>query len=262
MDEVERVALWIGLLGSVVSTSLAVVALAFTYVVNKRSDNVSDQTIRSLERIQGSVQRVSDDTTNLIKAGWDKMLAGLAVPSPQDAELEPAQEVAAGLRAEISETLRPTDGAQMDMKDLVDELANNAEDAVKAGALEASDSARAVDRVLSLLDQVSPAARELAKVLAFGPRHLKRTEYQLLMHDPRTSQAVREMRSLGFLTPRVHRYGDGHELVYYFPSRLNRAVRAAFMLRTHEPEQPDILEALAAAGYGPNVDNDGGETSR
>ena len=68
------VATWTGVFSSVVSIVLSVVAILFARDVDRRSMEVNNQTIRSLETIQATVQRLSDDTGGLIKMAWERML--------------------------------------------------------------------------------------------------------------------------------------------------------------------------------------------
>src|SRR5258706_16016557 len=83
MTDVEKIALWVGLFASIVSIVLSFVAIAFAILVDRGARAVSGQTIKSLQKIESDVQRQSDDTRELIKAGWDKMLIGV------DKELQP-----------------------------------------------------------------------------------------------------------------------------------------------------------------------------
>src|SRR5271156_2537844 len=101
MTDVEKVALWCGLIASVVSTVLSVVAIWFAIHVNSRSEAVSDQTIRSLQKIESFVQKLSDDTAGLVKAAWDKMLGNMYRTEGVDAQVSNAKEIASGLTAEL-----------------------------------------------------------------------------------------------------------------------------------------------------------------
>src|ERR1700685_4034520 len=81
-----------GVFSSVVSIVLSVVAIVFARDVDRRSMEVNNETIRSLETIQATVQRLSDDTGGLIKMAWERMLGSVAlpstVPSRSDGQLE------------------------------------------------------------------------------------------------------------------------------------------------------------------------------
>lgn len=74
MSDVEKIALWVGLISSIVSIVLSIVAIVFAGIVDRSARNVSAQTIKSLQKIESYVERLSSDTTGLIKAGWDRML--------------------------------------------------------------------------------------------------------------------------------------------------------------------------------------------
>src|SRR5437660_1626484 len=89
LTQVETVGLWTGLLSAVVSIVLSVVAILFARDVDRRSMEISNQTIRSLESIQSTVQRLSDDTGGLIKVAWERMLGTMGAATAQpDSELQ------------------------------------------------------------------------------------------------------------------------------------------------------------------------------
>ena len=73
MTDVEAVALWVGLIASIVGVVLSIVAIAFAVLVNNRVSDINDKMIQSLQKIEFAVERSSEDTRELIKAGWDKM---------------------------------------------------------------------------------------------------------------------------------------------------------------------------------------------
>ena len=104
VNDVEAVALWVGLLAGLASVVLAVVAIWFAFWVNDRATEVNDQTIRSLQKIEAQVERAADDTTNLIKGAWDKMLG--QVPPQDTTSSGSMQEVAAGLAADSERSFR------------------------------------------------------------------------------------------------------------------------------------------------------------
>ena len=89
LAQVETVGIWAGLLSAVVSIVLSVVAILFARDVDRRSMEISNQTIRSLESIQSTVQRLSDDTGGLIKVAWERMLGTMGAATAQpDSELQ------------------------------------------------------------------------------------------------------------------------------------------------------------------------------
>src|SRR5262245_13410053 len=110
MSTVETVALWVGLISSIVSIVLSIVAIVFSLLVERQSSRVAAQTIQSLQKIESAVERLSSDTRELVKAGWDKMLGYVAppllnAPIPDAA----AKSVASGITAELRADLAPTD---------------------------------------------------------------------------------------------------------------------------------------------------------
>ena len=78
MADVDKIALWAGLISSIVSIVLSIVAIVVAILVNSRSEKVSDQTIKSLQKIESSIERLSGDTSGLIKGAWDTMLASFS----------------------------------------------------------------------------------------------------------------------------------------------------------------------------------------
>jgi hypothetical protein len=105
MSDVDKVALWAGLIGSIVSTVLSIVAIWFAVHVNARSEAVSDQTIRSLQKIESFVQKLSEDTSGLIKAAWDKMLGHIYRAEAAATQISSAKEIASGLTTELKTEL-------------------------------------------------------------------------------------------------------------------------------------------------------------
>ena len=101
MTELERVALWVGLFAGVVSIVMSFVAIAFAILVDRSARAVSSQTIKSLQKIESEVERLSGDTRELIKAGWDKMLGNVDRDSHVKTIETPAKEVAAGVASEL-----------------------------------------------------------------------------------------------------------------------------------------------------------------
>src|SRR5918911_2718114 len=106
MTDVEKIALWAGLISSIVSIVLSFVAIGFAILVDRSAREISAQTIKSLQKIDSDVERLSDDTRELIKAGWDKMLVnvdrGLITPPNNESQ---AKEIASGIVAELREEL-------------------------------------------------------------------------------------------------------------------------------------------------------------
>lgn len=181
MSQVELVALWAGLLSSVVGIVLSVVALVFTWVVNRRSERISDHTIQSLQKIESTVANLSESTTGLIKAAWDKMLGSFG--SVDDSRrVGHAREAAAGVAAEIRQELadeasgKPATSAK-DKVDRVETVLAQLEHLLPSRRSAFSDGSL-LEYVLSELRTRSPEARELFSALKF--RHLTKKQYDSL----------------------------------------------------------------------------------
>jgi hypothetical protein len=261
MTDVEKIALWLGLVSSIVSIVLSVVAIVFARMVDKSARDVSDQTIRSLQKIEGYVERLSSDTTGLIKAGWDRMLGNVGSP-PNDVSGS-AKEMAAGLLAEMRAQLGLSETGQRDSHQELSKRDEELDDALKGmrGALEAQlRTQKRSDRPSEVLDDVSkrlrsltPEARALAALIGPG-RHLTFDQFQHLLKDSSLSDAVSELRDEGLLVPLEGYSRIGKPIpVYYFPSGLSDIVRAALLLM---PEVDAELRAFVAAelegvGYKP-----------
>jgi hypothetical protein len=52
---VEAVALWVGLISSIVGVVLSVVAIAFAVLVNNRASDINDKMIQSLQKVELTV---------------------------------------------------------------------------------------------------------------------------------------------------------------------------------------------------------------
>jgi len=250
MTDVEKIALWVGLLASVVSIVLSIVAILFARMVDKSSREVSDQTIRSLQKIETYVERLSSDTTGLIKAGWDRML-GTVANAPSGDEAFSAKEMAAGLVAEMRAQLGLSDGDEHTQGEVASKRHDELDEAIKhmRSSLEAqlkvpkpsSRPSEALDEVMDRLRVLSPEARALATVIAQG-RHLTFAQVQKLMKDSMLNTVISELRDAGLLVALEGYSSTGKPTpVYYFPSGSSNTVRAALLMM---PEVDDDLFAL------------------
>jgi hypothetical protein len=117
------VSLWVGLLSAVISIVLSIVAILFARDVDHRSIEISDQTIRSLESIRATVQRLSDDTGGLIKGAWERMLGTMGPQTPPpDGDI---QRLLAGLLSEFRQDvddLAPGSGVEKLARDMSDRV--------------------------------------------------------------------------------------------------------------------------------------------
>jgi len=111
MDHLIDVATWVSLIAALLGISLAIVAIWFTFSTDARSRRVSEQMIKSLQKIEGFVERSSSDTQGLIKVGWDRMLGNMATPTPDMSEStddSTIKQIAEGLAEEVrTHLIRP-----------------------------------------------------------------------------------------------------------------------------------------------------------
>ncbi len=259
MTQVEQVALWIGLLSGVVSITLSVVAITFTYVVNKRSEKVSDETIRALQSIESQVDRSADDTKELIKAAWDKLLGTFDTQPATTGKDVNAKDVAAGvvseLRSGIGELIQSSPGTQ-NPKELSERVAALEEllkdtqatlEAVLRGKHTAlRPSSNSLDRMIKTLHRLSPRARGLAK--AIRNRHLTKEQYQKLMETP-LGLDLRALRRAGIIVPVTGtERGQGEVPAYYFPGGII-VTALKFLADWNEPISDELSKTLESVGY-------------
>lgn len=255
MDTSGQVALWVGLISSVVSIVLSVVAIAFAILVDRSARAVTAQTIKSLQKIESDVERLSGDTRELIKAGWDKMLgsvSGQSVEIPDAGAKDIAAGVAAELRAELASmasTKIQTDrvSAEQSFEDLVKRLEQSLAAQIRSESVPDRSSLQ-LEQARLLVEGLSSGA--LALALGIQRTHLTRRQYMMLSSGP-LEQAVHELRASGLLVP-VRGFDGKKEIpVYYFPPKLAKAVRAALPLAPGPPQELiDLAGAeLARVGY-------------
>ncbi len=230
MTIVDQVALWAGLISSIVSIVLSIVAIVFAILVDRNSRLVTAQTIKSLQKIETEVERLSSDTRQLIKAGWDKML-GSSYPPATQPDPTNAKELAAGiaseLRAELNlHTEKPHSAEQASLEAKINDALRDLESTLTAQMRTepvATRSGGAVARAEELLHSISPLARALASHLSAS--HLTRAQYVDLSKGP-LSEAISELRNAGLLVPLRAAGPDKEYPVYYFPPQLAKPLRA------------------------------------
>lgn len=249
MDAVNQVALWAGFISSIVSIVLSVVAIIFAILVDRGAREVTSQTIKSLQKIEADVERVSNDTRDLIKAGWDRMLG--SVPLVRQAESSEASKLASGVSAEITTELRTlVDNTDISKHKVLERKINDVLDAVQGtlalieptyGANPFRDAA--VSQLHSQLQRLSPQALALAVMIFQQHHHLEAEQYQNL-RDGGLGRAVRELRRTGLLEPHVAAGKDDSDPpVYFFPSRVIGALGPALSLMT-APSDTDLNAAV------------------
>jgi len=257
MSQVEIVALWVGLIGSIVGIVLSIVAIIFTWVVNKRADKISDHTIQSLQKIESAVEGLSSNTNALIKAAWDKMLGNVTAHSePSNAIADrDRRELAAGIAAEIKEELGFSEGPHsVDPETLsrVEQSLERLEAAVQTSTAvraKANRFSELIDMLLPTLQELSPEAREL--IAAIRTKHLTATQYRSLRACV-LGHAVGELRDAGLLSPHVGYDENMKEgRVYFLPNGLHNVIDAAIALLPpiSDETKSSVRQELIRVGY-------------
>jgi hypothetical protein len=236
----------------VVSVVLSVVAILFARDVDRRSIEISNQTIRALESIRSTVQRLSDDTGGLIKVAWERMLGTMGPQAPQlDGDL---QGLLAGLLAEFrqdADALAPGTGVDKLARDM-GERVNRATKRKPATEREPAPRSWAFNAVASAVESISPLAIELLRALQ-GSHHLTRSQYQQLKSDPDLSLAIDELRDHDLLVPLQRRGPHGEETIYGLAPWFHDVIGPALVFTGHESpsteEAERVMKALRDVGF-------------
>jgi hypothetical protein len=255
VSQVEVVALWAGLIASIAGIVLSIAALVFGVWVNNRATQVNDQTIKSLQKIESTVERLSEDTRNLIKAGWDKMLVGFgdSTGSIKDDEEEEKsdREIASGLTEEAKVELglidQHKDSQSRSTKEelqQIDQVLNRLQETLQAQLRNASlrgKTGRSTDLMMGKISALSSKAQALLRSVA-PSWHLTRDQYIKLRHSP-ISTALLELRKAGLLVPLSGHEDAGEKIpVYWLPPGTSRRIKAALELISEPPV--DIRETV------------------
>ncbi len=252
MTQVETVAMWIGLAAGFSGTILAIVAMAFTYVVNKRSEEINSQSIESLQKIETRVEQVSSDTRNLIKTGWEALLPGPGSPQSiggGDSGLSARE--SSGFIAEIREALS---GEVSDLKEELSERIENWETALDVAMQRGGQQhgvAHEVDQEIGILRALPKEALALAYLLR--SHHISSDSLYELDMGTALSPAIDALRKEALLVPLSGRSPTGDpELVFWFPEKRARAVQGALALIRDEipPDaELEVRDLLRRVGY-------------
>jgi hypothetical protein len=245
------VATWTGVFSSVVSIVLSVVAIVFARDVDRRSMEVNNQTIRSLETIQATVQRLSDDTGGLIKMAWERMLGSVAlpstapstVPSRSDGQLEGTL---SGLLGEFRE-----DASELAYGATMEKLAHDMGERMRRAASqrqrdEADSTPRswAFNTVVAAIETMSPLAIELLRHFD-GGQALTRDQYRRLKGDPELAAAIDELRDRDILMPFQKRGPRGEETFYRIAPWFQDVIGPALVFTGHETASSAESERIA-----------------
>jgi hypothetical protein len=262
MNEVEHVAVWIGLLTGLVGIVLAVVAIVFTVLVNRRADTVNNATIRALAQIEADVSRLGNDVRELIKDAWGTMLhqrGPIGISGPDEA-VRP-DELAQGLAAEVSSDLA-SEGGQVtqQVRDALNQFAERLSEqlgAVTPGPAGTLSQAERMSRVVGILERRSPEALQLLRRLSRG-KHLRRDQYLKLTKSD-IAAAVAELRRAGLLLPL--RVRKTEEPVYWIPGAIADLIEVGGKLVPDPPADSakKVDDILREVGYEVRVSGPGSE---
>jgi hypothetical protein len=253
LTQLETVGLWAGLLSSVVSVVLSLVAIFFARDVDRRSIEINNQTIRSLQSIQSTVQRLSEDTGGLIKVAWERMLGTMGAPqtTPTDNDL---QGLLAGLLAEFRDDaneIAPGTGVER-LARKVGERMRHATDGKSGTERSTGPRSWAFNAVVQAIESLSPLAIELLRALE-GGHHLTRAQYQELRRDSDLAVAIDELRDHDLLVPLQRRGARGEETIYGIAPWFQEVIGPALVFTGHEsPSEADaqkVMSALREVGY-------------
>jgi len=253
--DVERVALWAGLISSIVGIVLSVVAIVFAVLGSIRLEKVTDATIKSLQKIESDVANVHEQTSGLLKAGWEKMLVSVGNTNKETpaTQLIDAKAIAAGLTDEIRSAIErvkeDTDEGKPEnskawkrFEDTLKEVQTSLAAQMSSMSANARRSASLDERFLGL-----PAdAKELAYQIR--NRHLSRQEYKKLKSGS-LGDALSALKGAGILIPVSAQKETGEEeQAYWFASR--ELLPTIVLSRPTDGEvQRSVIAELKRAGY-------------
>lgn len=259
LSTVEVVALWTGLFASIVGVVLAIVSILFTRSVETRSSKLNTDMIQTLQKIESAVERSTDDTANLIKVAWDRMLPNMeteAVESGSNTtEHEFAKEIAAGVASELRSelaTASKSDSQVADLDAIVRKLQRTVERQLETG----TDGTKGTinETLRARVKSASPTTRALLSAI-FKGGHLTRDQYKALREGD-LSVSLDGLRRRGLLVPLSTRLSN--EPVYWIAPDVDRDALKAFMsMYESSNEAMDyVRRELASVGY-PKPSDDG-----
>jgi hypothetical protein len=245
MTQVELVALWAGLISCIVGIVLSIVAIVSSILTNIRLERVTDQTVKSLQKIESDVQRISEETTGLIKAGWERMLGMTSGVAPFPMTASSAKEIAEGLTSEIRTAIEEARGSGSEDLPKINSALREIRNTIAAQMGTITDYG---PRKLPMsLDQRVSRLPDIAIELAYriSRYHLTRKQYETLKSDAFMGEYISRLRRMGILVPlRGHSEGSGEvrETVYWFPPDAADDIKAALTLSRHTT--PEIRELV------------------
>ena len=196
MSSLEHVALWLGLIVGVISVTLAIVSIVFTFHVDRRSNEISTRTLQSLEEIKNTGKETAAQVTNLVRSVVDRLF-GIVEKPPVIQEATSIQQVSSGLAAEVQANIEKELGVDRipELERVVDDLKISVERLLRDFSF-GEDEDAAFEHVTAQLKACSPEAQELVRQL--HQRHLTAEEMSMLMHPSKVggpSNPAAELRS-------------------------------------------------------------------
>jgi hypothetical protein len=249
MSQVEIVALWAGLIASVAGIVLSFVATIFAVLVSKQSTEVNQQMIKSLQKTESTVEHLSDDTGELIKAGWNKMLTGFGREHDADATaLEATNEISEGVasevRSQLEDNLGESDSQRIErLEATLDDLKETT-----AALLRRKYRRDSEDVLMSLTEELRLLPVEARAVLTILSRggHITRKQYISSIRHPLLKGPIKRLRAFGLLIPLVgNDEGGRSEPVYYFPPHTTNQIKLASQLVGDIPNE--VLDSISGA---------------
>ena len=251
MSQVETVALWAGLIASVAGIVLSIVAMVFAIWVNNRATDVNNQMIKSLQKIESTVERVSTDTRELIAAGWNKLLGNMnGETDAEAADPDVPDQISSGLASEVRSELMEgaSEGDTAQKIERIERALQELQETVSA-QLRRRPVGRQPE---SLLDSLVQAVRDLPmeakallSILVRG-KHMDRKQYRAAQQNQVLKFPIRALRGSGLLVPLEGLSDDGEPVpVYHLAPGIARRVRIATRLTSDVPK--DLLESVSAA---------------
>jgi hypothetical protein len=205
--------------------------------------------IKSLQKIESTVDRTSTDTRELIAAGWNKLLSGLDREPVEDEGDPPdsSDPISEGIASEVRSEL--TEGNEQDTERLtrieraLGELTETI--AVQLRGRQRRESKDSTAFVVETLLSLPIESRALLLALSGGP-HLTRKQYRAAIQNPDLGPSIRRLRSVGLLVPLTGIGPEGEpEPCYWFPPSTVKSVRVALQLAGEIPGE--VLERITAA---------------
>jgi hypothetical protein len=259
MSQVDTVALWAGLIASIAGITLSIVATVFALWVSKQSAEVNQQMIRSLQKIESTVEHLSADTRELITAGWNKMLTGLGGESEAESSTsEVSDQISEGVASEVRSELADSETETESQK--IERLENALQDLKETVAIQLRrrsnrNTGGTLDMLVEEIRGLPVESKAVISVLSQS-WHLTRKQYNLARNNPVLRGPIKRLRAGGFLVPLVGESDDGvNEPVYYFPPNTTAQIKLASQIAGDIPREvyDGILVALRTIGYIPRL---------